>query len=155
MSQREAVEKTLGEHKYTMYMLPPRTSNALLVKVVKMVGPSIGPLFDMFFNKLKSSKDMSEIMDEEIGVEFFQNASSTFFEHLDNDIINEVLDQFAKVGEADGHPMPGIFDLHFMGDLGRMYKWMFWGMQVQWGKSLGDLIGQIPLPSVKETTKKQ
>jgi hypothetical protein len=155
MSQKQAVEKTIGEHKYEMYMLAPKTSHTLLVKVMKMLGPSLGPVADMFFNKLKNTKNVSEIMNQEVGAEFFSKAANTLFNDLDNAIIDDVIDKFGDVTHVDGVPLKGIFDAHFLGSLGEMYQWLFWGMQVQWGKSLTGLVDLIPLPSLKEKTKEQ
>lgn len=143
MSQREGVNKAIDGHNFTMYMLAPRQSNALLVKVSKMIGPSAGPIIDQIM-VLTKGRPISESLDQEVDVsDFFTKASGVLFSSLDQLVIDNVIDEFAKVTEADDVFVNRIFDDFFRGKLDLMYKWLAWGMSVQWGKSLSALVGAL------------
>lgn len=134
MSQVEPHTKDIGDNKYTMYMLPPMESHNLLMDVTKMIGPSIGPVIDVVF---------THGMDAKLSGDFFSKVATTLFGDLNKTVLENVIKVFKKVTEIDNKPLGPIFDAHFMGKLEDMYQWIAWGMGVQWGKSLGVLIGSI------------
>jgi hypothetical protein len=154
MSQLIPSDKNIGAHKYEMNMMPPRKSHRLLVKLVKMIGPSLGPVFDMFFDKVKSS-GVKNVMDQEIGAAFFTKAIGNLCDDLDNVILDEIIDALADTTHVDGKHLKPNFDAHFLGNLGEMYQWLAWGMSVQWGKSLTGLVELMPLPTEGQEEKKK
>lgn len=145
MSQVQAETTHIGESYYEMYMLPPMKSHDLLMDVVKMVGPSMGPVVDTFFSKMKGDS-LEEIMNTNLDGDFFTKAFAVLFENLNKSVLNKVIDSFKTVtqvgAEGKTSPLEKIFDVHFMGKLENMYAWIAWGMRVQWGKSLSALIGE-------------
>ena len=76
MSQKDEMSKRIGEHEYTVQMLPPLKSHDLLVSVTKMIGPSVGPLLDMLVSQAKPG---SAIMDQVVSPDFFGKAASVLF----------------------------------------------------------------------------
>jgi hypothetical protein len=139
MSQMEGTSKQIGDKTYTMYMLSPMVSHDLLVDVVKMVGPALGPVFDVLFTGTKKELNL----DQELDIAFFTKASSALFSGLDKSVFHAVIDAFKLVTHVDDKPLDKIFDIHFAGKLEDMYQWIAFGMSVQWGKSLSALIGEI------------
>lgn len=138
MSQHTLESTTIGEHTYEMGMLAPRLSNSLLMAVARMVGPAVGPLLDAT-TKSQESKGKS-VLDMELGGDFFSKAIGALFEHLDEKTFDRVVNEFAKVTIVVGKgELPKVFDAHFMGALDELYKWLAWGMKVQWGKSFSAL----------------
>ena len=138
MSQAEPHTTDIGGQAYTMSMLPPMKSHRLLVKIVQMVGPSLGPVFDMFFGK--SQKTGTEVLDQEVPAEFFTKAAGTLFDSLDEKILDQVIKEFKAVTVVEGLGLlENKFDAHFLGKLDEMYHWLAWGMSVQWGKVFGGL----------------
>jgi len=147
MSQREPYYIDLGDNKFCMYMLPPMQSHRLLMAVAKMIGPSFGPVIDMVFSAAKKSG--KDIMDQDVGADFFSRALGSLFSDLDEGIIDKLISAFSEVSEVDGKPMKGIFDFFFMGNLDLMYKWLAWGCKVQWEKSLSVLVDIIKTQGAK------
>lgn len=144
MSQQEAHTTTLGDHNYEMFMLPPRKSSRLLTRVAKMVFPALGPLADAFAaespEKLKQLQKISKDDLNELVGDFFGRIGNALSEHVDPDLLDEIYMTLAEVCHVEGRPLKKEFDIHFMGDLGRMYKWAAWGMQVQWGSTFPALL---------------
>lgn|GEM_PF-1894098 len=139
MSQAEPHQTKIGEFEYTMHMLPPMQSHRLFLRVIKMVGPSLGPVFDTFFSAAKSQG--GKAMEQEVPSEFFTKAAGALFGELDEKVIDEVISAFKEVTVVEGRGKldRGQFDAHFLGKLEEMYQWLAWGMKVQWGKSVGAL----------------
>jgi hypothetical protein len=142
MSQVEPHKTKIGDSEYTMSMLAPMRSHRLLLRVIKMVGPSLGPVFDTFFSAAKSKgKDAFE---QEVPTEFFTKAAAALFGELDEKVLDDVIEALKEVtvveGEGGGKLDRGQFDIHFLGKLEEMYQWLAWGMKVQWGKSVGALL---------------
>jgi hypothetical protein len=144
MSQQSIEIKEIDGKKFEMYMLTPIESNDLLIDVVKMIGPSLGPVFDMYFNKLKEA-GTKDIMEQEVGGDFFSKAAKALFTDIDKVVLNSCIDKFKAVTTVDGAMLKNdeVFLNTFSGKLGDMYKWLFWGMSVQWGKSLTDSISGL------------
>ena len=139
MSQAEPHTTDIGGQAYTMSMLPPMKSHRLLVKVIQMVGPSLGPVFDMFFGK--AQKAGAEVLDQEVPAEFFTKAAGTLFDSLDEKILDQVIKEFKAVTVVEGLGLlENKFDAHFLGKLDEMYQWLAWGMSVQWGKVFAGLV---------------
>lgn len=137
MSQQQGTTSKINEHEYTMYMLPPMASHDLFVDVLKMVGPSIGPVIDALLQGGKF--ELADFMQQELGADFFSKAASALFGGLDKKILRDCIKAFGDVTHVDDMPLAPIFDRHFQGELGAMYQWLLWGMRVQWGKSLSAL----------------
>jgi hypothetical protein len=151
MGQNKPVKETIEGKAYEMYMLPPMVSHDLFVDVVKMVGPSLGPVIDKLFSKAQGKK-VKDLMDMEIGADFFAKAADSLFQNLKKETIENLIEKFKEVTHVSVSgkmvPLTQVFDIHFQGDLGPMYKWLGWGMKVQWGKSLSTLIGGVKIPAV-------
>jgi hypothetical protein len=141
VSQLDAERKVIGGKTFEMYMLPPMESHELLMDVAKMVGPSLGPVLDKLFGEGRSK---GEILEQELGAEFFTKAASALFAGLDKKVLADVMGALRKVTFVDGACLDGTFDVEFKGNLDSMYKWLFFGMNVQWGKSLGALVSAVP-----------
>ena len=139
MSQKDEMSKRIGEHEYTVQMLPPLKSHDLLVSVTKMIGPSVGPLLDMLVSQAKPG---SAIMDQVVSPDFFGKAASVLFQELDNVVLHQLIDAMKEKTLVDGKPLKDIFDFHFLGKLDQMYLWLAHCMDVQWGKLLSALISE-------------
>lgn len=140
MSQKEGVTKVIGEHEYTMYMLPPLVSNRLLIKLGKLVSPALGALLDAFSGS-KGFK-IDELLDSSVESTKFSRAVKELTENLEDTSLDPFIENLRKVTHVKGFgELDKVFDEFFRGGLDEMYKWLFWGMAVQWGKSFGVLVG--------------
>ena len=133
MSQLDGVTKEIDGNSYTIYMLSPLLSHDLLLDLVKMVGPALGPVLD----KIYGDKTENGLLQQSLGDDFFSKATSMLCVGLDKKILRDVI---ASVTHVDGKPLKPVFDIHFRGRLDTMYKWMAFGIEVQWRKSLSVLL---------------
>lgn len=143
MSQNmEVASKEIGGCTYSMYMLPPMQSDELLMDVVQMVLPAVGPILDGIFSA-KGSEEDSNIMQKELPAGIFAAAAKELSVGMNKKVRHAMIAAFKARTEVDGKPLSSIFDVHFMGKLEVMYQWLLWGMQVQWGKSLSVLVSEM------------
>jgi len=140
MSQFNGETREIDGNKYTVYMLGPMVSHDLLVDLSKMVGPSLGPVLDVFANSLSSGKPTLE---NELNADFFTKAASSLFASLDKVTLKNIINSMAEVTHVDGKPLKPIFEAHFRGKLQAMYKWLAFAMQAQWGKCLSALVDNV------------
>lgn len=139
MSQKEGVTETIGENQYIMYMLPPLVSHDLLMDVTKMIGPALAALVGGIFGG-KTPENAEEILEKEVNSDFLTTALERLFQDINKATLTKVIQHLRPMTHVDGKPLDQIFDIHFQGELDGMYKWLFWGMRVQWGKSLSALM---------------
>ncbi len=142
MSQFDAETKEIDGEKYEVYMLPPMQSHDLLMDVAKMIGPALGPVLDKLFSGGRSA---GEVLDMEVSSEFFTKASSALFSGLDKKVLHDVIKALRSVTHVGGKKLDSVFDVHFKGRLDNMYKWLAFGMSVQWGKSFSALVSAVPV----------
>jgi len=142
MSQAQEATETIGEHEYTMYMLPPIQSHNLLMDIVKMVGPALGDVIGGVLSGRSADKKV-DLMEQEVGPEVITKAAGKLFQDVNKQTLEKVISSFRGVTHVDGKPLDKIFDVIFRGGLDEMYKWLFFGMRVQWGKSLSALVSGI------------
>jgi hypothetical protein len=147
MSQIEPTTEQIEERSFTFYMLPPQQSNDLFMDVFKMAGPALGPVIEAVAK--------ANSLDEEIDSKFFARAAAALFGGIDKVVVNRVIEAFKNVSEADGVPLKTNFDIVFLGNLGLMYKWLFFGMKVQWGKSFTALGSAVLQGGLAEAFKSQ
>lgn len=143
MSQKTEERTEIGGKKYIMYMLPPTQSFDLMLDFAKMVGPGLGPILDALSQSRKGAAPGADIMDQELSSDFFTKAAKALFTGIDKKVIHDVRQAFADMTEIDGTRLAPIFEKHFHGDMSSLLKWMTWGIRVQWGKSLIDLVGEV------------
>jgi hypothetical protein len=136
MSQATLETTQFDGHTYGMYQLPPMVSHDLLMDFTRMVGPAVGPLLDTLFAAF-SGKGVEAVLEMDLTPSFFTAAAGSLFGGIDKRVIENTIRKFSEYSEVDGMKMtPGIFEAHFLGNLDAMYRWLAWGMKVQWGKSL-------------------
>lgn len=129
MSQETSEKVMIENEEYEIYMLTPRLSHHLLLDLLKIVGPSLGAVFD----KAAANKNL---LDQDVG----STIGTDLFDKLDPVIIDKMIDAFSEITLVDGKQLSKIFDAHFLGRLHVMYIWMFNCMRIQWGKSLSALL---------------
>lgn len=145
MSQVTSNKESINGHEYEMFMLPPMDSHELLMDVAKMVGPAVGPLLDQLLQgKSAGNLEFDKVMEQDLGPEFFTKAAGSLFSNLNKVVLKKVIDAFKEVTLVTGSgKLTDIFDVQFSGELDAMYKWIAFGMKVQWGKSLNALVGGL------------
>lgn len=114
MAQNEAKTKDIDGVKYSVRMLPPKVARRMLVEMAKVAGPVLGALTK---KGLETEVNFQEV---------FEGVS----ENLTPELLDVHMSLLTDVSEADGVPLKTIFDVHFMGKVGLMFKWYLFALQV-------------------------
>ncbi len=149
MSQADYETTTIEDVQYRVRMLDPLVSNDLLLDVLAAVGPALGALAPQAIDK-----GIDGFLDDDDAGPAVERAIAHLVKGLDKAKVRELINTMASVTEfsTDGSKWPrlqGTFTIHFRGELGRMYKWLFFAMKVQWrpffrgAGSRTDLAGRI------------
>ena len=130
------VEKKIGNNTYILRYLPTSLSLTLFVRLVKMLGPTIGTVFD---------SDDSEATATRGGGDTFERVGRTLAERLDpaeaQDLMRTLVGRCA-VRRPDGttpeleHPQ--IFEDHFQGNLFELFRVFAEAMKLNWGANFFD-----------------
>jgi hypothetical protein len=115
-------------------MLPPKDSLKILMKLMKILAPSMAAMAD------GSKGDVKTILDQEISKGMLAGAATELCARLDEDEIMKIVEKFGEYSEADGVRLKaGHFAVHFSGKIGRMMKWLVFCVKVQYEDFLGEL----------------
>ena len=122
MSQTDLQTRTIDGVKYGVYMLPPKLARKILVRIFQVLGPSAGEAF---------KREEQEIL-AAIGP-----ILATLADRLNDDDLDWMMGELAKVSTVELEPgkapsLGQIFDNHFRGRIGRMFKWFAFAVEVQY-----------------------
>lgn len=136
MAQTDSNKKTINGNEYEVYMMPPTPSHELLMELLKMLGPGVGPLIDSAISggNLDPNK--------EVDMGMFSRAMATICHSLDIATTRKLINELAKVTLVNNRKLggqDGIFEAHFVGKMDELYSWLFFAARVQWGKCWGAL----------------
>lgn len=120
MSQLDAKVETIDGATYEVRMLPATRAQKLLVRLGGMLGPA--------FAKLAGSADGQN---EEVDAEAFGAAVTALFASADEASVDSVLKELAAVTLVDGKALAPIYDVHFAGRIGTLFKWATFALRVQ------------------------
>lgn len=116
MPQNEGQSREIDGVTYTVYHLPPRKARDMTIDIGKALGPSFGRFIDSF--QTSGSVDV------------FAEGFRDLFDRLSKDMLNSMMEEMSAVSEADGVRLKGIFDVHFLGRVGPMFKWFRFALEV-------------------------
>lgn len=145
----EMQETVIDGHTYRMTQLGATKGYKLFHRLVKALGPSIGH----FVSAVVAKGDEASIRDVDITSDDFlqgiKSLTSGFSEHDLDHIVSELKSQ-TEVSVDDTNKMISlspVFELHFRGRLGSMFRWLGWGLKVQFADFF-DAFASMTLPSV-------
>lgn len=131
----QPVVKTIDGEEYTFYRLPPRHSTKILVKILKMLGPSVGSGFKEEKIKVRSVLDV----DIDIG-----KIITTFFDKLDLDELQGIIDVLFTtiIHKGEGQlSNEATYTKLFQGKQAHLYKVLFSSLEVEYGNFFGESKG--------------
>lgn len=147
MTQMDTQTKMIDGTKFTMSMMDPFASNRLFIDVMKVVAPTVAAVADGFA-KGEEAPELGSILDKDVDFGVLGRAAGKFFQVLDSSLVERMAHEFGQLTEmeTDGHSMlleSAVQPAVFRGKIDLMYKWIFWGAQVQWGKLFGALVSGV------------
>jgi len=148
---RERQETVIGGHRYQMTMLGATKASHLFVRLLKMIGPSLGGLKNVSFGKSNPGDDTQSILDKDLldgSMLEIVAALTDRVSEADFDYVVNLLREQCHVGVNGSDktiPLRDIYELHFAGDLPGILQWLAWGLGVQFGNFRGAFANLIPL----------
>lgn len=134
---------------YEVAMLPARASWRLLQEILRAIAPPLGVLLGEVFDDAASLKGIASKVKlkivgdgdsltggKELSGKILEQAIEVLLKSTGPDFIDEVTDQMAKVtivtGTEAGGKLDKIFDVHFMGKMSSLAKWLAFALRVQY-----------------------
>ncbi len=136
---REAQSKEIDGATYTVQMLGGTESWKMLLKLSKMLGPSLGKVVD--------GGSLEDVLNSQIGGNFIAEAIEAFVNNVDEPAAASIIEKLKDNTLVDGAPLRGSFELHFQGDGIGIIKWLVFALQAQFG-NFSDALGSVSNPPV-------
>lgn len=150
--QSDKTRKTIDGFEYTILMLDPLEASDMLVDLNKMLVPTMAVAAGAVASTPGGIKEMLDgkgAMGASVGKAISQGLV-TFVEALDKQTLRSWIDTLSRVTSVriDGKDpqLNNVFNNHFRGRLGAMYKWLAFALEAQFSdflSSFKDAIGHV------------
>lgn len=140
---RERQETVIDGDRYSVEMLTATPAWKLLLKLSKIVGPSIGQIVDASQAAASGGKSLLEA---NIGDAVFGEAVRSLMERMDEAAVESIIKELSGKCEVDvggqgrSIPLSSCFELHFQGRMGALMKWLVFAVKAQYSDFLGALM---------------
>lgn len=124
---RETQTKTIDGHTYQVQMLPGTKSWKMMLRLSKMVGPSLGKVID------GSGGDLQKLLNTNMADVMLGEAIAALTERLDEADVELMVQQLAACTLVDNKPLTDCFELHFQGDGVGVVKWLAFALKANFG----------------------
>ena len=146
MSQKDAQSKKIGDHTYTVYMLPAKKSRHVLQKLASIALPALGSLADGVGGLGKDSK-ISDLLNKKLDGAFFHDLCTTAMDRLSEADLDWMFEELGTGSEVDGKQLWPQFDEHFRGNVGGQFRWFAFCLEAQYANFLEGW-GSVSLPDL-------
>lgn len=147
---RERQETVIDGYKYEMTMLGATASYRLFHRLFKMLGPSFGALMNSV------ADGVTDVADIDLGSEVVAQGIRALTDSVKESDLDHLIDTLKKQTHAGVEedsektvPLSGTFDVHFQGRIGSMFKWVWWGLTVQY-RDFSSAFASLKSPSAGE-----
>lgn len=132
---RETESTTIDGDRYEMTQLGATAGYRLFHRLFTMLGPTFGKVTDA----LASDGSIQD-------VNLSSDAAVAAIEALTHHVTERDLDHVINVLKGETHvgvggsektvPLAGVFEVHFAGRIGTLFRWLAWGLKVQFASFL-------------------
>ena len=139
---RESHRTVIDGDLYEMTLFGATQGYRLFHRLFKMFGPSFGQLIDAV-----ADTDIQDVNLSSAGVVSALRSLSESVTEADLDVLIDALRKQTHVGVGGIEktvPLSGVFELHFSGRLGTMFKWLGWSLKIQYGSFADAFAGMKP-----------
>jgi len=142
---REIQHTIIDGDRYEMTLFGATQGYRLFHRLFKMFGPGFGALMD-------AASETGSIQDVDLSSDVVVSGIRSLTENVREADLDHVIDSLKKCthvgagGIENTIPLGGVFELHFSGRIGTMFKWLGWGLQVQYA-SFFDAFANMKPPS--------
>lgn len=149
--QSHSKKKVIGGHSYDVFMLSATAGLDTFLDLARIAGPALGIIV-----KGVGLKDIKSIGDIELDNIDFEAAARQIFQSEEKETITTIVAKLAEKTQVDGKPLANIYDVHFQGKIGELFRWLAFAMEVNFGDFFGDFLtsmGEVQEPEKKEATQ--
>ena len=133
MSQKDSQSKTIGDHNYTVYMLPAKKSRHVLQKLASVALPALGALAGGLGGGIGKDVKISDLLNKKLDGDFFSKLCTSAMDRLTEEDLDWMFLQLCAGAEVDGAPLWPQFDEHFRGNIGGQFRWFAFCLEAQYG----------------------
>lgn len=144
----KSVDKVIGDNKYTVQTLNVDAGMDVFGKLIQCFGPTLGAIGQ---GMLKGGVDPNELISNKKKLDLskvdIKGAFQLFASNYNTPDMKFILKKLAEVTTVEGpetenHPtnMTQIYDYHFAGDMGGLFQWAKFALEVQFGNFLGEFM---------------
>lgn len=129
---RETHSTVIDGDRYEMTLFGATQGYRLFHRLFRILGPSFGKLMDAVV-------DTGDIRDVDLSSDVVAAGIRALTESVKESDLDYVIDAMKKCthvgpgGTEKTIPLSGVFEVHFQGRIGTMFKWLGWGLQTQYG----------------------
>ncbi len=113
--------KTIGDNSYLFRPLTATPAYKLLVKLVKMIGPSFATLAAGEGDK-------------------FSLAANVLAQNLDERTTEDIIKQLVQQSEVNGQALKLVFEMHFQTKIGELFQFIAFALEAQFGDFIGAVL---------------
>lgn len=139
---RETHRTVIDGDLYEMSLFGATQGYRLFHRLFKMFGPSFGKLIDAVADSNLQDVNLSS----DAVVTALRSLTDSVSE-ADLDVLIDALRKQTLVGVGGTEktvPLAGVFELHFSGRIGTMFKWLGWGVKVQYSSFADAFADMMP-----------
>ena len=141
MSQMDLKTTTIDDVEYSMTMLPPKVARKLLLKIWGIVAPILDGV-------IEKNPDIEKLAEKKVGLNLLNGAFAASADRLSEADLDWAMNELADItnvhmGGDETPKLSRVFDAHFAGKIGIMFRWFAWGLQVQFADFSDMVAGAI------------
>lgn len=129
---RDRQKTIINGYRYEMTMLGATASYRLFHRLLKMFGPSVGAFMEATSGGLDSVDISSDVVVRGIRT-LTSSISEEDFDYLVAQMREETFVSVDNVHLEKTIPLRTCFELHFSGEIGSLFQWLYWSLKVQYG----------------------
>ena len=139
------VETVIDGHRYEMQMMAATPARRLLLRILKVIGPTLGTMLDQILLNIRGKGDLTgrDVIQVLMGSGIDGKAASEmitlFVDRMSEAELDYVVAQMITLCSVGGQRMnPGSYEAHFTGRPWSAMKWLAWTIKAQYSPSLSD-----------------
>lgn len=157
---REMHKTRINGHAYEVTALPATRGWKLLLRVVKIVGPSLGIVIDgvgLSADEGEPENLLERLSKKKVKDKFFEQAIASLAQRLDEDGVEYIIEELSSVtrlrlnADKMGPKLNEVFEAHFQGKPVDMIKWLGFALKAQ----LGDFSSVLELAALQDEAGQQ
>jgi len=129
MTQLQSQTKTIGDHRFEVFKLPPFEAQDVLIDIGQIIAPALGKAAKAF----TGDQQVDSLLDIDVENPHLATGIAELVRNITKPKMRELVHTMASVTHCDGTPLPKVMEITFRGDLPLMYQWLWFALEVNFG----------------------